>query len=223
MGKGASRETYGCACMLSRPFVCVCRRLSITDTSLFLTMQFSLSQSPAARLPSLGNPLWPPLAVTHHHQLDVREFITSLDGVLCDVCFWLGVLVGVCLSFSACHKVIFMIAHAILSVRSACSRRGYLLCCSVQARKSQLMEAILCIVLWDTKHCGEFCGRKLLFWCVCVCVCVCVSVRVGLRFRRHREFGRLNACIYLHIHILILISLWSDLDCVSVMQTHEPK
>lgn len=143
MGKGASGETYGCARVLPWLFVCVCRRLSITDTSLFLTMQFLLSQSLAARLPSLSNPLRPTLAVTHHHQLDVWEFITPLDGVLGDV-FWPGVLVGVCLSRSACRKAIFMIAHAILSVRSACLSQGDRLCCSVQACECQLMEAILC-------------------------------------------------------------------------------
>lgn len=170
MGKGASGETYGCALVLPHSFVCVCRRLSITDTSLFLTMQFSLSQSLAAWLPSLSNPLRPTLAVTHHHQLDVWEFITSLDGVLGDVCFWLGVLVGVCLSLFACHKAIFMIAHAILSVRSACSRQGYRLCCSVQACESHLMEAILCTAPWDRKHCWVFCGRKLLLCFMAVCV-----------------------------------------------------
>lgn len=194
MGKGASRETYGCARVLTQPFVCVRRRLSITDTSLFLTMQFSLSQSPAARLPSLGNPLWPTLAVAHHHQLDVWEFITSLDGVLCDVCFWLGVLVGVCLPLSACHKAIFMIAHAILAVRSACSRQGYRLCCSVQACESQLMEAILCTALWDRKYCWVFCGRKLLFCFMVARVCT------GLRFRRQRECGRLSEWLCFHAH-----------------------
>lgn len=192
MGKGASGETYGCALVLPWLFVCVCRRLSITDTSLFLTMQFSLSQSLAARLPTLSNPLRPTLAVTHHHQLDVWEFITPLDGVLGDV-FWLGMLVGVCLSRSACHKAIFMIAHAILSVRSACFSQGDRLCCSVQACESQLMEAILCTVAWDRRHCGVFCGRKLL-----LCF-TCVWFRYSLRCRREKTL--LNCELFENVKI----------------------
>jgi len=155
---------------------CLCADLAHLDNAVL-----ALSIPMAARLASLSNPLWPTLAVTHHHQLDVWEFITSLDGVLGDV-FWLGVLVGLCLSQSACHKAIFMIPHAILSVRSACFSQGDRLCFSVQACASQLMEAILCSVLWDRKYCGVFCGRKLLLCFTAVCGSdipyICVAFKI---------------------------------------------